>query len=220
MFDFNLMHIIAGLPGLLIAMVIHEYAHAQVAVWLGDFTPRLMGRLTLNPKAHVDPIGMLMLFLVHFGWAKPVMINPRNFKNPKRDDILVSLAGPMANFVTAFLALVALLVYWRVGGDMTAACEAKEWIEAKKEGRKMTTSCCPAFISMLYKHFPEQYKENKSTTVSPMVAVSRYLKSLDPDCVTVLIGPCIAKKWETKNKDLVDKPDYAMTFGEMVTLLD
>jgi len=120
MFDFNLMHIIAGLPGLLIAMVIHEYAHAQVAVWLGDFTPRLMGRLTLNPKAHVDPIGMLMLFLVHFGWAKPVMINPRNFKNPKRDDILVSLAGPAANFITAFLALLALLIYNRMGGDMTA----------------------------------------------------------------------------------------------------
>lgn len=120
MFDFNLMHIIAGLPGLLIAMVIHEYAHAQVAVWLGDFTPRLMGRLTLNPKAHIDPIGMLMLFLVHFGWAKPVMINPRNFKNPKRDDILVSLAGPAANFITAFLALLALLLYSRMGGDMTA----------------------------------------------------------------------------------------------------
>ena len=120
MFDFNLMHVIAGLPGLLIAMVIHEYAHAQVAVWLGDFTPRLMGRLTLNPKAHVDLIGMLMLFLVHFGWAKPVMINPRNFKNPKRDDILVSLAGPAANFITAFLALLALLLYSRMGGDMTA----------------------------------------------------------------------------------------------------
>ncbi len=120
MFDFNLMHIVAGLPGLLIAMVIHEYAHAQVAVWLGDFTPRLMGRLTLNPKAHVDPIGMLMLFLVHFGWAKPVMINPRNFKNPKRDDILVSLAGPAANFITAFLALLVLLLYSRMGGDMTA----------------------------------------------------------------------------------------------------
>lgn len=120
MFDFDIMHIIAGLPGLLIAMVIHEYAHAQVAVWLGDFTPRLMGRLTLNPKAHVDPIGMLMLFLVHFGWAKPVMINPRNFKNPKRDDILVSLAGPAANFITAFLALLALLIYNRMGGDMTA----------------------------------------------------------------------------------------------------
>ncbi len=119
MFDFNLMHIIAGLPGLLIAMVIHEYAHAQVAVWLGDFTPRLMGRLTLNPKAHVDPIGMLMLFLVHFGWAKPVQINPRNFKNPQRDDILVSLAGPMANFLTAFLAMAVYMLLIRVGAPIT-----------------------------------------------------------------------------------------------------
>ncbi len=119
MFDFSLMSIVAGLPGLIIAMVVHEYAHAQVAVWLGDFTPRLMGRLTLNPKAHIDPIGMLMLFLVHFGWAKPVQINPRNFKNPSRDDILVSLAGPAANFLTAFLALAALLAYSRMGGDMT-----------------------------------------------------------------------------------------------------
>lgn len=119
MFDFSLMSIVAGLPGLIIAMVVHEYAHAQVAVWLGDFTPRLMGRLTLNPRAHIDPIGMLMLFLVHFGWAKPVQINPRNFKNPSRDDILVSLAGPAANFLTAFLALAALLAYSRMGGDMT-----------------------------------------------------------------------------------------------------
>ena len=119
MFDFDLLHIIAGVPGLIIAMVVHEYAHAQTAVWLGDFTPRMMGRLTLNPKAHIDPIGMLMLFLVHFGWAKPVMINANNFKNPCRDDILVSLAGPFANFATAFLALVALLVYRKMGGDMT-----------------------------------------------------------------------------------------------------
>ena len=119
MFDFSLMHIIAGLPGLIIAMVIHEYAHARVAVWLGDFTPRMTGRLTLDPRTHIDPIGLVMLFLVHFGWAKPVMINPNNFKNPKRDDILVSLAGPAANLVTAFLTLVVLLIYSRMGGDMT-----------------------------------------------------------------------------------------------------
>ena len=119
MFDFNLLHIVAGLPGLLIAMVVHEYAHAQVAVWLGDFTPRLMGRLTLNPKAHIDPIGMLMLFLVHFGWAKPVQINPRNFKNPQRDDILVSLAGPFANFFTAFLAMAVYMILIRVGAPVT-----------------------------------------------------------------------------------------------------
>ncbi len=106
-----------------------------------------------------------------------------------------------------------------LGGDMTAAYEAKEWIEARKEGKKMTTSCCPAFISLLRHNFPEQYEKNKSATVSPMVAVSRYLKYLDPDCVTVFIGPCIAKKGETLNEFIADRPDYALTFAEMVTLL-
>ena len=107
-----------------------------------------------------------------------------------------------------------------LGGDMTAASEAVEWIEARKEGKIMTTSCCPAFISMLRHHFPKQYEENKSATVSPMVAVSRYLKSRDPDCVTVFIGPCIAKKGETLNEFIKDSADYALTYGEIVALLD
>ena len=107
-----------------------------------------------------------------------------------------------------------------LGGDMTAACEAAEWIEARKEGRKMTTSCCPAFITMLRRHFPKIYEDNKSATVSPMVAVSRYLKYMDPDCVTVFIGPCIAKKGETLNEFIADRPDYALTYGEIVAMLD
>ena len=107
-----------------------------------------------------------------------------------------------------------------LGGDMTAAYEALEWIEARKEGRKMTTSCCPAFISMLRHHFPEEYRKYKSSTVSPMVAVSRYLKHLDPGCVTVFIGPCIAKKGETLNEFIADRPDYALTYGEIVAMLD
>ena len=107
-----------------------------------------------------------------------------------------------------------------LGGDMTAAYEALEWIEARKEGRKMTTSCCPAFISLLKRHFPSLYNEYKSATVSPMVAVSRYLKSQDPDCVTVFIGPCIAKKRETLSEVIKDPADYALTYGEMVALLD
>lgn len=105
-----LMNLIAGLPGIVIAMVIHEYSHARVAYALGDYTPRLQGRLTLNPAAHVDPIGLLMLFLVHFGWAKPVQINPMNFSNPRRDDILVSLAGPASNLIVSFLALIILVL--------------------------------------------------------------------------------------------------------------
>ena len=119
MFDFNIMQIVAGLPGLILAMTVHEYAHARVAVMLGDFTPRLMGRLTLNPIAHIDPIGLLCLFLVHFGWAKPVSINPFNFKNPRRDDVLVSLAGPASNLCLAFLTLVFMLVYAKFVGQMT-----------------------------------------------------------------------------------------------------
>ena len=80
-----------------------------------------------------------------------------------------------------------------LGGDMTAAYEAEEWAEAYKEGKKMTTSCCPAFVNMIDKHFPE-LKDNVSTTVSPMCAVSRWIKSQNPDAVTVFIGPCVAKE--------------------------
>ncbi len=105
-----LMNMIAYLPGIIIAMVVHEYAHARVAVALGDFTPRMAGRLTLNPAAHLDPIGLLMLLIAHFGWAKPVQINPYNFSNPRRDDILVSLAGPASNLITAFLTLLAIIL--------------------------------------------------------------------------------------------------------------
>lgn len=119
MFDFDIMSFIAGLPGLILAMAVHEYAHARAAVALGDITPRMTGRLTLNPLAHIDPIGLLMLILAHFGWAKPVMINPRNFKNYKRDDILVSLAGPAANLLLAFLTQVVLLIYSKFFGRMS-----------------------------------------------------------------------------------------------------
>ena len=115
MFDFSLMSIIAGLPGLLLALVLHEYAHARVAVAMGDFTPKLTGRLTLNPMAHIDPIGLLMLLVARFGWAKPVMVNPRNFKDMKKGNILVALAGPAANFLTAFVTLFIMMVLFKMG---------------------------------------------------------------------------------------------------------
>ena len=114
-----LMGVIAGLPGLVIAMTIHEYAHARVADALGDFTPRMQGRLTLNPVAHIDPFGLLMLFLIKFGWAKPVMVNPSNFRNPRRDDILVSAAGPIANLITAFVALLVMVILFKIGFPMS-----------------------------------------------------------------------------------------------------
>ena len=110
MFDFNILHIVAGIPGLLIAMVMHEYAHALVADYMGDDTPRLMGRLTLNPMAHIDPIGALMLLVARFGWAKPVMINPNNFRSWRKGELCVAFAGPAANLIVAFVALVAQVV--------------------------------------------------------------------------------------------------------------
>ena len=106
MFDFNILSIIAGIPGLLIAMVIHEYAHAQVADWMGDDTPRLMGRLTLNPVAHIDPVGLIMLLVAQFGWAKPVPVDPRYFRKPKQGMALTALAGPVSNFLLALVLLV------------------------------------------------------------------------------------------------------------------
>ncbi len=105
-----------------------------------------------------------------------------------------------------------------LGGDMTAAYEAQEWAEAYKQGKKMTTSCCPAFVNMIRKHFPALV-ENMSTTVSPMCAISRMLKSQDPKVITVFIGPCIAKKSEALDLNIKDNADYVLTFGEVRAMM-
>ncbi len=91
------------LPGILLGISIHEFSHGYAAYKMGDNTALLQGRLTLNPIKHIDPMGFLCLLLFGFGWAKPVMINSRNFKNPRRDDAIVSIAGPLSNFLIAFL---------------------------------------------------------------------------------------------------------------------
>jgi len=96
------------LPGILIGLSVHEFAHAYVAYKLGDDSQRFQGRLTLDPTKHIDPLGFLFLLLVGFGWAKPVMVNSRMFKNPRRDDSLVSVAGPLMNLITAILFTVIL----------------------------------------------------------------------------------------------------------------
>ncbi len=85
---------------------VHEYAHAFVSTKLGDDTARLKGRLTLAPLAHIDPIGALMIFLVGFGYAKPVPVNPRRFKNPKAGMALTALAGPVSNIIMAFFFMI------------------------------------------------------------------------------------------------------------------
>lgn len=105
-----------------------------------------------------------------------------------------------------------------LGGDMTAAYEAEEWAEAYKNGKKMTTSCCPAFVNMVKKHYPELI-ENVSTTISPMCAVSRMIKAKEPDAVTVFIGPCISKKSEVKDHAIEGNADYALTYSEIRAIM-
>lgn len=92
------------LPAIVIALSVHEFSHAYVAHLCGDDTAKNLGRMTINPIKHIDPIGLIMLLLVHFGWAKPVPVNYRNFSRPKRDIFLVSIAGIAANFIMAFIA--------------------------------------------------------------------------------------------------------------------
>jgi Zn-dependent protease len=94
---------IVRIPVLLFAITIHEYAHGRAALWLGDPTAKQMGRLTMNPLPHIDPVGAICLFLFNFGWAKPVPVDPRYFKNIRRDIIIMSLCGPLANITAAFL---------------------------------------------------------------------------------------------------------------------
>ena len=84
-------------------MPIHEYAHALIATKLGDQTARLTGRLTLNPMAHISPLGAIMIFICGFGYAKPVNVNPRNFKDPKKGMALTAIAGPISNLMMGFV---------------------------------------------------------------------------------------------------------------------
>lgn len=106
--DFNYKLIIIQAPVILFALTIHEYCHGLVANYLGDDTALKQGRLTLNPIAHLDVIGTILMFLVGFGWAKPVPVNPLNFKDPKKGMLLVALAGPVSNLVTAIVAGIFL----------------------------------------------------------------------------------------------------------------
>src|SRR5512140_200166 len=96
------------LPGLIIGLTVHEAAHALSAKWLGDRNPERMGRISLNPFKHLSPLGTLALFVVGFGWGKPVVVNLYNFKRPKLYYFLSSIAGPISNLLLCGLSLEIL----------------------------------------------------------------------------------------------------------------
>lgn len=110
---------ILTIPGILIGFTFHEYAHAVIADKLGDKTPRFQGRLTLNPFVHIDPIGFIMIILIGFGWAKPVETNPSSFKRYYKDDLKVSIAGPIANLIVAFIGAISVSLFYRFQNSIT-----------------------------------------------------------------------------------------------------
>lgn len=96
---------------LIVSIWLHEYAHARSANKLGDPTPRLQWRLTPNPLMHIDPIGFIMIFLIGFGWWKPVYTNPAYFRHPVRDDFLVAMAGPISNILMSIIGMIIIGIY-------------------------------------------------------------------------------------------------------------
>ena len=115
----SLLGLLLTLPGLLVAITFHEFAHAYVADKLGDDTPRLQGRLNLNPLSHLDPVGSILLLFAHFGWGKPVEINPRNFNRKytmEQGEAMVSAAGPIMNFILAIVISVIVCAINKFAG--------------------------------------------------------------------------------------------------------
>lgn len=109
----SLSNILASLVGIAIAISVHEFGHAYAAHLLGDDTAKMHGRMTLDPAKHIDPIGLIMMVIFHFGWAKPVPVNPNNFKNYKLGNVLVSLAGAIGNILAAIVC-VFIMKYVRM----------------------------------------------------------------------------------------------------------
>jgi len=103
-------------PPILIALTFHEFAHAYAAYRYGDDTAKQLGRLSLNPLRHLDPLGTIMIFLVHFGWAKPVPVNPYRLKNPRKDMLWISAAGPLANILLALASGLLLRLLFAFDG--------------------------------------------------------------------------------------------------------
>jgi Zn-dependent protease len=103
-------------PPILLALTFHEYAHAYVAHRFGDDTAKQNGRLSLNPLRHLDPLGTIMIFLVHFGWAKPVPVNPYRLRNPKKDMLWISAAGPLSNMILALISGLLLRFIFAAAG--------------------------------------------------------------------------------------------------------
>jgi Zn-dependent protease len=120
--------LLGGIIALVVGLTFHEFSHAAVADSLGDHRPRAMGRLTLNPVPHLDPIGAIMLLVAGFGWAKPVMINPAALRNGRTGLAMVAAAGPIANVVVAIAAAVLFRAFDIIGVEVAFVMNTLFWV--------------------------------------------------------------------------------------------
>jgi len=153
--------------GLVVAITIHEFAHAFVADRLGDPTPRYQGRITLDPRAHLDPVGTIAILIAGFGWGRPVGFDPYNLKEPVRDTALIALAGPLSNILLA-VALALLVQFGLLPGVLAAAATIVIQINVMLaifnlvpiyplDGSKIITALLPADTALEYENFMERY---------------------------------------------------------------
>jgi Zn-dependent protease len=112
---FDILRTLKFLPGIILGLTVHEYSHALVAKWCGDFTSSDQGRVTLNPIKHIDPLGFIMLLIVGFGWAKPVQFNEQNLRKPKTDVLKIAVAGPLSNALLAIVLSVIFVLLFNAG---------------------------------------------------------------------------------------------------------
>ncbi len=124
----SLTNILINIPITLIALTGHEFAHGWVSAKLGDPTPRYEGRLTLNPLAHLDPIGTLLMVLTGFGWAKPVGVNPMYYKDRKKGMALTAIAGPLSNFIMAFAGILIGTILLVIGNLLGWSGNVLSWV--------------------------------------------------------------------------------------------
>ena len=172
MFDFlDLSSLIYRAPALLIALSMHEYAHAAVSDAMGDPTQSRMGRLTINPMAHLDMMGTLLLVLCGFGWAKPVDIDPRYYKNYRMGMLKVSFAGPGMNLFLAFLSLLLITILGRIGMLGDGGFYFLQWIMMYNvwfaffnlipipplDGSKIVSTVLPGELAWKFENFNARY---------------------------------------------------------------
>lgn len=181
---------------LIFSLTIHEFCHALAADTLGDPTARLKGRLSLNPLAHLDPLGTIALLLAGFGWAKPVPVDPYNFENPLRDMSLVALAGPASNFA---IAIVFALIFRAAGGDVGFLNEVIVALVqvnlilgifnfvpvAPLDGSKIILAILPKSLAYEFEKFMHQYG-----MIVLLALILPWYQGLSP--ISFLIGPVIS----------------------------